>query len=292
MIDGILVINKEKNYTSRDVVNIISKKFHTKKVGHTGTLDPLATGALVLCLGNHLKISELLTAEQKEYIATLILGIETDTLDITGNILQEDTNKNYSQEQIETVLKSFLGTYSQEVPKYSAVKVNGRKLYEYARKNIDIDLPKREVTIYNIELLNSPHLVNNHLEFTIKCQVSKGTYIRSLIRDIGKKLGTVATMKELQRTKQGTITLDKSYTLEDIDKDNYKLLNMKDVLALPTISISKELEPKIKNGCILPKFFTEDKVIIQNKDNTLLGIYQTHPQDPTKCKPWKIFSNF
>ena len=288
-MNGILLINKPKDYTSRDIVNIISKKFNTKKVGHTGTLDPLATGLLILCLGNHLKIAELLTQDTKEYIAKIILGIETDTLDITGNILKEEYKNDYTKEEINNALNKLTGTIDQQVPAYSAIKVKGKKLYEYARENIKIELPVRKVKIYNIELLDNPTIINKHLEFTIKCKVSKGTYIRSLVRDIGKNLNTVATMKELTRTKQGNISLDQAYTLEDIDNNNYKLLNMKDILDIKTITIDNELLPKIKNGQVLPKFFKEDKVLILDTNNNPLGIYETYQKDSTKCKPWKMF---
>ena len=288
-MNGILVVNKPTNYTSRDIVNIVSKKFNTKKVGHTGTLNPLATGVLVLCLGNHLKIAELLTANTKEYIAKIVLGIETDTLDITGTILKEEYKNNYTKEEITKVISSFTGIITQEVPKYSAVKVKGKKLYEYARNNIEVKLPTKTVEIYSIELIDIPHIVDNHLEFSIKCKVSKGTYIRSLVRDIGHKLNTIATMKELTRIKQGKFTIEDAYTIEDIIQDKSKLLNMQDVLDIPKIKIDSRLEAKIKNGQILPRFFKEDRAIIINKQNSLLGIYQTYEKDKNKVKPWKMF---
>jgi tRNA pseudouridine55 synthase len=288
-MNGIIVVNKPKDYTSRDIVNIIEKKFNTKKVGHTGTLDPLATGVLVLCLGNHLKVAELLTSNSKEYIAKVVLGIETDTLDITGTIIKEEFNNNYTKEEIETALSSFIGKINQQVPKYSAVKVNGKKLYEYARNNIEVELPVKPIEIYSLELIDIPSLVDNHLEFTIKCQVSKGTYIRSLVRDIGKKLNTIATMKELTRTKQGKFTIEDSSTIEDILKDKYQILNMQNVLDIPKIIVDDQQEPKIKNGQILPRFFDDDKALILNKNNDILGIYQTYEKDNTKVKPWKIF---
>jgi len=288
-MNGILVVNKPKNYTSRDIVNIVGKKLNTKKIGHTGTLDPLATGVLVLCIGNHLKIAELLTSTTKEYIAKIILGIETDTLDITGKILKEEYENNYSIETIKEVLNTFKGKIDQQVPAYSAIKVNGKKLYEYARNNIPIDLPTRTVEIYNIELIDTLRIVDKHLEFTIKCTVSKGTYIRSLIRDIGKKLNTIATMKELTRTKQGDFSLNNAYTLEDIENNNYKLVNMKDILDIPTITVNNELELKIKNGSILPRFFNEDKILILDSNNNPLSIYEIYSKDNTKCKPWKMF---
>lgn len=287
-MNNVIVVNKEKDYTSRDVVNIISKKFNTKKVGHTGTLDPLATGVLVICTGKALKIVQELTLDDKEYIAKVILGINTDTLDVTGQVLNNE-HTNITQEELVKVLNSFIGKSLQEVPKYSAVKVNGKKLYEYARKGIDIELPKREIEIFDIKLISDLKIVNNYQEFSFQVKVSKGTYIRSLIRDIGTKLNTYATMKELVRTKQGNFTIDSSYTLKDIENNNYKLLNIKDVLNIEKIVVNDELLPKIKNGCILKKFFKTNKALIIDKQGNEIGIYKTYEKDNTKAKPEKIF---
>lgn len=282
-MNGIILIDKPKDYTSRDIVNIISKKLQTKKVGHTGTLDPLATGLLVLCIGKTLKLSELLVSTKKEYIATMKLGIETDTLDITGSIVKRKNNlKKITTQDIEEVLKKYTGKIIQEVPKYSSVKVKGKKLYEYARKGEEVVLPKREVEIFNIEPLSK--LEDN--TFTFKCTVSKGTYIRSLIRDIGVSLGTYATMSNLRRTKQGLFNIEDAYTLEDIENNNYKILNAKDVLKLPKVIVDENLEFKIKNGQVLKKFFKEDKAMVLNKNNELLAIYQK--KDNTYVKPYKM----
>ena len=282
-MNGIILIDKPKDYTSRDIVNIVSKKLQTKKVGHTGTLDPLATGLLVLCIGKTLKLSELLVSTKKEYIATMTFGIETDTLDITGNIVKRDSKqKKITTKDIETVLKKYTGKIIQEVPKYSSVKVNGKKLYEYARKGEEVALPKREVEIFNIEPLSE---INNST-FTFKCTVSKGTYIRSLIRDIGVSLGTYATMSDLRRTKQGIFNIEDAYTLEDIENNNYKILDAKDVLKLPKVIVDKNLEFKVKNGQVLTKFFKEDKAMIINQNNELLAIYQK--KDDTYVKPYKM----
>ena len=282
-MNGIILIDKPKDYTSRDIVNIVSKKLQTKKVGHTGTLDPLATGLLVLCVGKTLKLSELLVSTKKEYIATMTFGIETDTLDITGNIVKRDSKtKKITTKDIETVLKKYTGKIIQEVPKYSSVKVNGKKLYEYARKGEEVALPKREVEIFNIEPLFE---INNNT-FTFKCTVSKGTYIRSLIRDIGVSLGTYATMSDLRRTKQGIFNIEDAYTLEDIENNNYKILDAKDVLKLPKVIVDKNLEFKVKNGQVLTKFFEEDKAMIINQNNELLAIYQK--KDDTYVKPYKM----
>lgn len=282
-MNGIILIDKPKDYTSRDIVNIVSKKLQTKKVGHTGTLDPLATGLLVLCIGKTLKLSELLVSTKKEYIATMTFGIETDTLDITGNIVKRDSKtKKITTKDIETVLKKYTGKIIQEVPKYSSVKVNGKKLYEYARKGEEVALPKREVEIFNIEPLSE---INNNT-FTFKCTVSKGTYIRSLIRDIGVSLGTYATMSDLIRTKQGIFNIEDAYTLEDIENNNYKILDAKEVLKLPKVIVDKNLEFKVKNGQVLTKFFKEDKAMIINQNNELLAIYQK--KDDTYVKPYKM----
>ena len=287
-MNKIIVINKDKNYTSRDVVNIVGKHFNTRKIGHTGTLDPLATGVLVLCMGKSLKVVDLITSYNKEYVARVILGIETDTLDITGNVLKQN-NPSISKEEVNKVLESFLGKSMQEVPKYSAVKINGKKLYEYARNNIDIELPKREIEVFDIKLLSDIELVENNLEFTFKVSVSKGTYIRSLIRDIGIKLGTCACMKELKRTKQGNFTIENSYTLKDIENNNYMLLDIKDVLEIEQVKVSDNLLNKIKNGAILDKFFNSDKALILDNLGNEIGIYQVYDKDITKAKPYKIF---
>ena len=287
-MDNIIVVNKDKDYTSRDVVNVIGKIFNTKKVGHTGTLDPLATGVLIVCMNKALKVVDLITASDKEYIAKVVLGIDTDTLDITGNIINE-CKTNVNVDMVKSVLNSFVGKSIQEVPKYSAVKVNGKKLYEYARNGIDVELPKREIQIFDIELISDIDIVDGHQEFSFRVKVSKGTYIRSLIRDIGVKLGCFACMKELTRTKQGKFSIDESYTLNDIKNGNYKLLNIKDVIDIEKVVVSDNMLFKIKNGMILDKFFISDKALILDNNGNEIGIYKTYNKDSNKVKPDKIF---
>lgn len=285
-MNGILVVNKPYGYTSRDIVNIVSKELGTKKIGHTGTLDPIATGVLVLPIGKSLKIAELLTAESKEYIAKVILGYETDTLDVTGTETKRNI-PNCTSKEIEEVLKSFIGKSNQEVPMYSAVKVGGKKLYEYARTGIDVTSPTKEIEVYSLELLDSPLYIDNTIEFTIKCRVSKGTYIRSLIRDIGYKLKTYGTMKELTRTMQGEFKIENSYKLDDIKNNNYKLLSIKE--ALPNIKITKvddNLLKKIKNGMVLDSFFEEEISLIVDKNNKEIAIYKQI--EGNKVKPFKM----
>ena len=285
-MNGIIVIDKPKDYTSRDIVNIVSKKLNTKKVGHTGTLDPLATGVLVLPIGRALKVSELLTSNTKEYVAEVILGYETDMLDITGT----ETKRNIpsvTKEELLKVLKSYIGKYNQEVPLYSAVKVGGRKLYEYARSGTPVTPPSKEVEIYSLELISDLKHINNTIEFTIRCEVSKGTYIRSLIRDIAYSLKTYGTMKNLIRTRQGIFTLENAYTLKDIEENNYKLLSIKECLPnIKTTVLEEPLLTKVKNGMVLDKFFEENMSLLLDKDGKEIAIYIAGENN--KVKPYKM----
>ena len=277
---GVIVVNKEKNMTSFDVVNEISHLFGIKKVGHTGTLDPMAEGILIICIGKATKIVELLTAKDKEYVAGVKLGIKTDSYDITGNIL--DTKEVKDIENLEEVILSYKKTYLQEVPIYSAVKVDGKKLYEYARNNKEVELPKKEVTIKEIELLEK-----DKDTFIIKTLVSKGTYIRSLINDIGNSLNIYATMTSLNRTKQGKVTINDSYKLNDIKSNNYKYYKIEEVLDYPIIKVDEDLEFKIKNGVKIKNTFEiENKVLFINENNKLLGIYEKNNEE---LKVWKNF---
>ena len=285
-MNGIIVINKPKDYTSRDIVNIVSKKLNTKKVGHTGTLDPLATGVLVLPIGKALKVSELLTSNTKEYIAEVILGYETDMLDITGTEIKRNI-PSVTKEELLKVLKSYIGKYNQEVPLYSAVKVGGRKLYEYARSGTTVIPPSKEVEVYSLELISDLKHINGAVEFTIRCEVSKGTYIRSLIRDIAYSLNTYGTMKNLIRTRQGIFTLKDAYTLKDIEENNYKLLSIKECLPnIKTTVIEEPLLTKVKNGMVLDKFFKENMSLLLDKEGKEIAIYIASGDN--KVKPYKM----
>ena len=253
---GVLVVNKEKDMTSFDVVREVSKILGIKKNGHTGTLDPLAEGVLVLTIGKYTKLGEDLTSLDKEYIAKVKQGILTDTLDITGKILEENSKRITN---IKEVLKSFKKTYMQEVPKYSAVKVNGKKLYEYARKNEEVELPKKEVTIKEIKLIEK-----DENTFTFKTSVSKGTYIRSLIRDIGESSNTLMTMTNLIRTRQGKFRIEDSYKLNDITNGDFNILKIEDILDYEIIDIDEKLLKKIENGVVIDNAYNiKDKVIFR-----------------------------
>lgn len=282
-MDGIIVVNKPKGITSRDVVNKACKLLNTKKIGHTGTLDPIATGVLVLCVGKATKLVEALTKNDKEYIATVKLGILTDTLDTDGTII-EKKQASLDKNELENVLKSFIGMYNQEVPIYSAVKINGKKLYEYAREKKEVMLPKRMVEIKDIKLLE---LNNNYYKF--KVSVSKGTYIRSLIKDINKKLGILGVMSDLIRTRQGKFLINDSYSLEDMENDNYNVLTITDVLKDENcVIIDSTLFKKIKNSAIINNKYNTDMVTFIYKDN-VVAIYKTYDKDKNKMKPYKMF---
>ena len=269
-MNGILLIDKPKGVTSRDVVNSVVKKLNTKKVGHTGTLDPIATGVLVICVGKATKLVNYLTSTEKEYIATVELGTKTDTLDNTGNILEEKVSK-YSKEQIIEVLNSFKGKYEQEVPIYSAVKVNGKKLYEYARNKERIELPKREVEIKNIELIGDISYVNNKTKFKFKCTVSKGTYIRALINDIATRLNTIGIMTDLVRTKQGKFSIDGCISIDSLESDN--LISIIDILDCKKLELNSNIEKKVLNGNKLNNIYDTNEVLFI-KEKKAIALYE------------------
>lgn len=277
--NGVLVINKEKNMTSFDVVNKVSKILGIKRIGHTGTLDPLAEGVLVLTIGKATKISELLTSYEKEYVATIKVGVLTDTLDITGNVLKE---KKISKEiNYKELCNSYEKKYMQEVPIYSAVKVNGKKLYEYARNNINVELPKKEVNIKKIELLDS-----NNDSFSFKCLVSKGTYIRSLIRDMGLSINEYFTMTSLIRTKQGDFSIDDAYTIKDIDDNKFKTLSIDEALSYPIIELDETNYKQVSNGVMIGNSYNITDKVIFKYNNRIIAIYEK------KDKYLKSFRNF
>lgn len=288
MNSGILVVKKEKNMTSRDVVNIACKKLHTRHIGHTGTLDPIATGVLVLGVNEGCKVIELLTSETKVYQAEVIVGIETDTLDITGKVLNTYNIESLDRQRVEQVLSSFTGKYRQEVPKYSALHVEGKRLYEYARNGQEVELPKREVEILSIDLLGDIQKKTDYYTFSFRVHVSKGTYIRSLIRDIGEKLGYPCTMKNLIREKQGNFTLEDCVSIEEIKIDC--LRKIEEALSqYERIVVNEDTSKKIQNGMVLSFQTTEDKVLLLDSKNSLLAIYERYSKDPSKMKPYKVF---
>ncbi len=216
-MNGIIIVNKSKGYTSHDIVAKV-KKITGEKVGHTGTLDPLATGVLPILIGKGTLCSKYLMNHDKTYKVLLKLGIQKSTGDEEGDIIQQEIvdEKILDEGNVKIVLESFLGEQMQIPPIYSAIKVNGKKLYEYARKGQQVEIEPRKITIYDIKLLKIDK-ESSEIQFEVSC--SKGTYIRSLCEDIAKKMGTVGYMKELQRTRVGIFTIEQSVLVEDLTKE-------------------------------------------------------------------------
>lgn len=275
-MNGVLLVNKQKHVTSRDVVNELTHIFNTKKIGHTGTLDPIASGVLVCTIGKYTKLNDVLTSKYKEYIATMELGYLTDTLDNTGIILSKSDNIP-NENRIKEVIYSYKKKYMQEVPIYSSVKVNGRKLYEYARNNETVELPIKEVDIKEIEILSI-----NDREIVFKTLVSKGTYIRSLIRDIGETLGCHASMTDLIRTKQGKFYIEDTYTIDEIKDGNYKILDIEDVLDLDIVDTSDNLYKLISNGVKIDYKSNKDFILFRYKGEDI-SLYQK------ECDKYSMF---
>ena len=281
-MDAIYVIDKTKGLTSRDVVNQMGKILGTKHLGHTGTLDPLATGVLVIAVGRATKIIDLLTSTEKEYLAEVKMGLLTDTLDITGNVLEQVEVPSVSFVELEKTLQSFVGKYEQEVPLYSAVRVQGKRLYEYARENQKVALPKREVEISKITLLN---LQQDTFSFVVR--VSKGTYIRSLIRDIGVKLQIPMSMQNLRRLHQGMFSIDEAIPLEQFTKKTPGY-SCSEVLQriYPRETISQELVKKVQNGAKITLPRAERYLLLYDEQDHLLALYQ---KEAEHYRAFKIF---
>ena len=274
MLNGIIIINKPKDYTSHDVVARV-KKILNEKVGHTGTLDPNATGVLPLLIGQGTKLSAYLINHDKEYVVTMKLGQKTNTADIEGSIIEEKEVKKelITEENVKKILDSFVGKQKQIPPMYSAIKLNGKKLYEYARENKQVELKPRQIEIYSIKLIKID-ILNKQIDFKVSC--SKGTYIRSLCEDIAEKLQTVAFMKDLQRTKVGEFKIEDSITLEELEKFHNSAKFMNEHF----ISIEKFFENKEKNDIYLSeekikKFLNGVKITYELKD----GMYRIYSKD-------------
>lgn len=265
-MNGILIINKTKGYTSHDIVHKVKKITH-EKVGHTGTLDPMAEGVLPLLIGKGTLCSQYLINHDKIYQVVLQLGEKRDTADSEGNVVekQEVQQELWEQGKIEDVLKSFLGKQEQIPPIYSAIKVKGKKLYEYARKGQTVEIQPRQIEIYAIELIQF-NIENQQIDFQVSC--SKGTYIRSLCEDIAQRLGTIGYMKELKRIQVGDFSLKDSVTLEELEKDL-------DTLQEHLISLKEVFEdyPKIELEEKQISFFLNGVKLTKQLEN---GIYQIY----------------
>lgn len=267
-MDGIILINKPLNCTSHDVVNKVRKICHTKKVGHCGTLDPLASGVLVLCINKATKALQFITSEDKEYIATITLGKATDTYDLEGKITSEKEYQNdLTLKQVEETLKTFLGKQKQVPPIYSAIKVNGKKLYEYARNNEKVEIEPRDIEIYSLELLS---FEKNEIKIRTHC--SKGTYIRSLCVDIASALGYPGVMSSLIRTKSGHFALEDCITLEDLEQNPNQCIPIEEAFK-DFKSLIIEDEKIVYHGKTISSSL-EGQVAIKSKEGKILAIYE------------------
>ena len=264
-MDGIILVNKEKDFTSHDVVSIV-KKITESKVGHTGTLDPNATGVLPLLIGNATKISKYLINHDKEYEAVIQLGKKTTTADIEGEVIEEKEVPEKIYIECENILKSFIGKQKQTPPAYSAIKVNGKKLYSYAREGIKIEIEPRNIEIYNIELMNI-NKEEKQISFRVSC--SKGTYIRSLCEDIADKLGTVGYMKDLKRTKVGDFEIKEAITIDEL-KEKFEKNDFSDVITIE--NIFKDMPEIELNENNIKQYLNGVKITEKNQD----GIYRIY----------------
>lgn len=284
MINGIVNIYKEKGYTSHDVVAVLRKVVGQKKIGHTGTLDPDATGVLPVCLGRATKVCELLTDHDKTYEALLLLGKTTDTQDISGEVLEERNPGNLTEEEVRSCIESFIGEYDQIPPMYSALKVNGKKLYELAREGKTVERKSRKVQIHGIRILemNLPHV-----RMEVDC--SKGTYIRTLCHDIGEKLQVGGCMEELERTKVGHFLKEDAVTLDEVRQkmeqgEDAELFTPLDQIfaELPAVTVTDAKAWMSYNGNDLPERFLLEKeewtdgqeVRVYDSRKNFIGLYQ------------------
>ena len=284
MINGIVNIYKEKGYTSHDVVAVLRKVVGQKKIGHTGTLDPDATGVLPVCLGRATKVCELLTDHDKTYEALLLLGKTTDTQDISGEVLEERDPSDLTEEEVRSCIESFIGEYDQVPPMYSALKVNGKKLYELAREGKTVERKSRKVQIHGIRILemNLPHV-----RMEVDC--SKGTYIRTLCHDIGEKLQVGGCMEELERTKVGRFLKEDAVTLDEVRQkmeqgEGAELFTPLDQIfaELPAVTVTDAKAWMSYNGNDLPERFLLEKeawtdgqeVRVYDSRKNFIGLYQ------------------
>lgn len=301
MLNGVIPIDKPRGMTSHDVVFRMRKILKMKKVGHTGTLDPEVTGVLPICAGEATKLTEYMQTKHKSYQARVTLGYSTDTEDQTGKVLEESALSHITEEMIKSAVNSFIGDYAQQVPMYSSVRVDGRKLYEYAREGKSVERPFRTVKICDIEQPGEIIREDGLIHFDIGVVCSKGTYIRTLAKDIGRRLGSEAHMSALVRTGSCGIDLSQTLTMEALSdhEPGEVAVSILDILKdEPVIDIKDdELLFKIRNG---QKMFKSD-IMERVEDNDVyyvvfthsgnpLGMYYPHPDKPEVIKPYQMFN--
>ncbi|HET7521913.1 MAG TPA: tRNA pseudouridine(55) synthase TruB [Bacillales bacterium] len=298
-MNGILPLYKPKGMTSHDCVAKIRKLTRQRKIGHTGTLDPDAVGVLPICLGKATKIVQYMSADTKMYEAEITLGTSTTTEDRSGEVVAEQNiGRPLAREEIVAALRKWTGPIEQTPPMYSAVKVRGKRLYEYAREGIEVERPKRAVTIFELTLLDDRRQFSGErISFSVRVRCSKGTYIRTLASDIGATLGYPAHMSQLTRTASGPFTVDDCLTLSEVERsagDNTlssKLFPLdKGLSSFKRLVVDEKTAKKIVNGNVLPfpQGMKDGRFTVYNEEGTLLAIYRRHPAKPGWMKPEKV----
>ncbi|MEH7353129.1 tRNA pseudouridine(55) synthase TruB [Neobacillus drentensis] len=303
-MEGILPLFKPAGLTSHDCIFKLRKILKTKKVGHTGTLDPDVTGVLPICIGKATKVAEYITDAGKAYVGEVTVGFSTTTEDASGEVVEKKAvDRIISREEILKVLHSLTGEIEQTPPMYSAVKVGGVRLYEYARKGIEVERPTRKVTIYSIEMIDDREQFQGEvISFRFKVSCSKGTYIRTLAVMIGELLGFPAHMSSLQRVQSAAFSLDDCLTFEEIEKHmeagtiSSVLRPLESALShLPKLLINDKVAEKVKNGALLeiPEHLktSNGPIIAETEDGLALAIYSKHPNKPGLLKPVKVLRN-
>lgn len=303
-LEGILPLFKPAGLTSHDCVFKLRKILRTKKVGHTGTLDPDVTGVLPICIGKATKVAEYITDAGKAYEGEVTIGYSTTTEDASGEIVeQKPVTRTIQREEILQVFHTLTGEIEQTPPMFSAVKVGGVRLYEYARKGIEVERPTRKVSIYSIELLDDQtEFSGENIKFRFRVSCSKGTYIRTLAVMIGEKLGFPAHMSWLQRVQSAAFSLEDCLTFEEIEKHmeagtiNSVLRPLETALShLPKLLINDKVAEKVKNGALLqmPQHLktSNGPIIAETADGQALAIYSQHPSKPEFLKPVKVLRN-
>ncbi|QOR68600.1 tRNA pseudouridine(55) synthase TruB [Cytobacillus suaedae] len=307
-MDGILLLNKPKGMTSHDCVFKVRKLLRIKKVGHTGTLDPDVTGVLPICIGRATKVVEYITGADKTYEGEVTIGFSTTTEDASGEVVARKTvTEAFTKEKIEATLRSLTGKITQTPPMYSAVKVNGKRLYEYARQGIEVERPSREITISELVLLDERQLFEGNdgtISFRFRVTGSKGTYVRTLAVTIGEKLGYPAHMSDLVRTASGQFHLENCLTFSEIEEliqmgdINKALYPIETALShLPNLKINDKVAGKVQNGAVLaiPEELSSlesgEPFTILNEAGETIAIYEKHPSKPNVMKPVKVLVN-
>ncbi|MDT8858982.1 tRNA pseudouridine(55) synthase TruB [Alkalihalobacillus sp. MEB130] len=296
---GILILHKPRGMTSHDCVMKVRRLFQTKKVGHTGTLDPDVNGVLPICIGKATKVVEYMSDYSKEYEGEVTMGYSTTTEDKSGDrVHSKPVTKQWNEKEIEETLEQFRGDIIQVPPMYSAVKVKGKKLYEYARAGQEVERPQRRITIHSLERLSEIIYKEETASFRFRVHCSKGTYVRTLAVDIGQMLGYPAHMSDLVRTSSGPYKLEDSKTFEQLEKEKENGTLFSHLIPfdtavdyLPSCVVDQETEQLIKNGSVLPvnKGLEEMRFTVYNEKGDCLAVYKQHPTKDGLIKPEKMF---